>query len=178
MAQSIRKSICTINDALATVFKGAKYYGLAKLVGTDGKYRPVVDDKDVTFDDDFAVKVYHKVNGVRVSYGGGYGRSQDITNTFAMSAIVFNNEKITKLGSDEIATIIQSFISNINTIEVILPTDVVLNSEQIFSTEYRGNTYALPQDMSLMQFNYTVAITFKSGCFDLCPEDFSHCKNN
>ncbi len=178
MAQSISKVVCAINDALALVFNGAKFYGIAKPLGTDGKYKPSDGELPISFDDDYAMKVYHKVNGGRISYLNGYGRNQDATNTFAMSAIVFNNQAKTKLRDDEIAMIIQSLISNINTLETIIPTDFILNSEVVFSVEYRGHAYALPQNMSLMQFNYTVAIIFKGGCFDLCPEDFSQCKTN
>lgn len=174
MAQSIRNTVCLINDALGQVFKGSKLYGVATSVGKEGKYQPVVDEKPVSYDDSYALQLYHKVNEITVSSSRGFGREIDTVNTFAMSAIVFNNEKKTKLKADEIAMIIQSFISNISTAE-ITPTRIILNSEAIFSTEYRGHSYHLPEYMSLMQFNYSVAITFKGGCFDLCPEDFSHC---
>jgi len=178
MALSISKTVCAINDALKNVFKGAVYYGIAKPLATEGRYRPHIEDKAISFDDDYAMKVYHKVTAGRISYIGGYGDNTDTINTFAMSAIVFNNQKKTKLRDDEIAVIIQSVLANITTTETITPTDFILNSEQVFSVEYRGHQYALPDNMSLMQFNYTVAITFKGGCFDICPEDFSHCKNN
>lgn len=176
MAQSIRDIVCSINEALKSTFKEAVYYGIATPMATEGKSQPVVDERPVTYDDSFAMQVYHKVGAVKITYKGGYGNNNNTTNTFAMSAIVFNNEKKTKLRSDEIAMIIQARLSNITS--DVTPNDFILNTDVILATEYRGHDNRLPSNMSLMQLNYTVAITFKSGCFDLCPEDFSSCKNN
>lgn len=175
MAQSIHNTVCLINNSLENSFKGAKFYGIATPVGKEGKYQPIVKERSVSFDDSYAMQVYHKVNGLTISYKKGFGRETDTVNTFAMSAIVFNNEKKTKLRSDELAIIIQSLISNITTAESITPTNIILNSEAIFSAEYRGHIYALPEYMSLIQFNYTIALTYKGRCFEICPEDFSHC---
>lgn len=176
MAQSIRDIVCMINDTLKPVFERGVYYGIAVSVTTEGKAQPVVDERPVAYDDDFALQMYHKVNSVKITYKGGYGNNNNTTNTFTMSAIVFNNEKSTKLRADEIAMIIQAKLSNITA--DVTPTEFILNTDVILATEYRGHNIHLPTNMSLMQINYTVAITFKSGCFDLCPGDFSSCKNN
>lgn len=179
MAQSIHNTICQLNGVLSPVFKGGNFYGIAVLTDREGKWQPVAGEIPVSYDDSYALQVYHKINGITITYKPGVGRNDNTINTFAMSAIVFNNEKKTGLRQDEVAMIFQSLIANININSVgITPVSVILNSPAIFASEYRGHDYRLPADMSLMQINYNVDITFKSGCFDLCPEDFSQCKIN
>lgn len=178
MAQSIRDIIQVINLALDGVFKGGKLYGVATLIEREGISQPVVDEHGVAFDDDYAVQMYHRLGNIGITYGPGYGDTRKIINTFAVSAFVFNNEKLTKTKTDVIAMIIQSVLQTINITSVqVLPTQIILNSQQIFATEYRGIPYALDEYRSLMQINYTVEVTYKGICFDLCPEDFLNCKN-
>lgn len=179
MAQSIRNIVTSINASLNTVFKGIKTYGITYSVEREGKTQPVSNEVAVTFDDSYAMQVYHKVNGASITYKPGMGRQDNTVDTFQMSAYIFNNERITKLKPDEIAMIFQSVLSLTNIISVrVLPVNIILNSQAIFNTEYRGSTYPLDENNSLLQINYNVEVTFKSGCFDLCPEDFSPCKNN
>lgn len=176
MAQSIRNTVKQINEALALVLKGAKYYGLATLVTREGKDQPVVDDHSVTFDDSFPMQIYHRITGnMAVTYTAGFGDNDDVTNTFAMSAFVFNNEKRTGLKTDEVAMIFQSALAVLNINATITPTAFILNSQSVFGTEYRGSPYSLNEYQSLMQMNYTVEIVFPSRCFNVCPEDFSTC---
>ena len=170
MAQSIRNIISGLNESLALVFNGAKFYGVATSVDKEGKLQPVVDERPVSFDDSYALQLYHKINKISVAYKPGFGDQNKTINTFDLSAYVFNNERLTKLKTDEIAMIIQSSFANQNIQSVrILPSSIILNTAQIFATEYRGVDFRLTEYHSLMQFNYQVEITFKSGCFDLCP---------
>lgn len=179
MAQSIRNIINDLNSALNAVFKGARFYGAAVSVEREGKVQPVVNELPVGFDDVYAMQVYHKINGATITYKPGFGDQSQTINTFSLSLFVFNNEKRTGLKSDEIAMIIQSVFASKNILSVrILPTAIILNSALIYATEYRGSDYRLSEYQSLIQMNYNVEITFKSGCFDLCPEDFSQCKIN
>lgn len=177
MAQSIRNIITTINSTLQGIFKGSVLYGIATLVEREGRGQPVVDSYSVAYDDSYALQMYHRLTGINITYAPGYGDSTTTINTFQLSAIVFNNQKITKLSQDEIAMIMQSVLATLNIHSVqILPTQIILNSQQIFAAEYRGVPYALNEYQSLMQLNYTVEVTYKGTCFDLCPEDFSNCK--
>lgn len=181
MAQSIRNIITLVNQSLDGIFKGSKLYGMATLVERDGKGLPVVEEYSVAYDDSYALQMYHRVQGATITYvpGSGYGDTRNTVNTFQVSAVVFNNEQITKLKTDEIAIIIQSVLAVLNITSVrILPTQIILNSQQIFATEYRGVPYALNEYKSLMQINYTVEIKYMGICFNLCPEDFSKCKTN
>lgn len=174
MAQSVRNIISDINASLSLIFKGAKFYGVATSVEREGRMQPVVDEVSVTFDDSYALQMYHKIGALSVAYQQGYGNTMNTINTYAISAIVFNNEKITKLKSDEVAMIIQSILATNDSATLI---GVILNSQQVFATEYRGTPYYLNEYQTLMQINYTVDISFKGNCFNLCPEDFSNCKN-
>jgi hypothetical protein len=179
MANSVRNTVTLINQALEGIFKGGKFYGLATLVEREGKGQPVVDEKPVSYDDSYAMQMYHRVQGATIVYSPGYGNTRNITDTFTVSAIVFNNEKITKLKTDELAMSLQSVLETINITSVrVLPTQIILNSQQIFATEYKGVPYALNEFQSLMQINYSVELSFRGTCFDLCPEDFQNCETN
>lgn len=177
MAQSVRNIISDVNVVLAKAFKGAQFYGVATLVEREGKGRPVVNDKDVSFDTSYPMQAYHRIGNVDVTYANGFGRGTDTTNTFTMAMVVFNDEKQTGLKQDEVAMILQSVLSKLNILADLTVTGIILNSQQVWATEYRGTVYGLNEYQSLMQINYTLAVTFKSGCFDLCPEDFSQCIN-
>lgn len=177
MAQSIRNIISSINASLEGIFKGAKLYGIATLVEREGRSQPSVNEQPVGYDDAYAMQMYHRVQGATITYLPGYGDTQNTINTFQVSAVVFNNEQITKLKTDEIAMIIQAVLSTLNIPTVrVLPTAIILNSQQVFATEYKGVPYAMDEQKSLMQINYLVEITFKGICFNLCPEDFVPCQ--
>jgi hypothetical protein len=179
MAQSIRNTIFDINTALERVFKGAKFYGVATSVTREGVTQPVVDDQSVALDDVYALQAYHKINGATITYKPGMGRQNNTVNNFSLSVYIFNNEKKTNLKPDEVAVIFQSVFSSLQINDVrILPSAIILNTPQIYATEYRGSEYRLSEYQNLIQINYSVEVTFKSGCFDLCPEDFSQCKIN
>ena len=178
MAQSIRNIVTLINNAVEGIFTAGKLYGVATLVEREGRTQPVVDEQTVAFDDSYPFQMYHRVEGASITYRPGFGNTQTTVNTFQVSAIVFNNEQQTKVKTDEVAMIIQSLLLALNITSVkILPTRFILNSQQIFAIEYKGTPYALNEYQALMQMNYTVEISFKGNCFDLCPEDFSKCKN-
>jgi hypothetical protein len=176
MALSVRNIIASINTTLEGIFKGSKIYRVATLVEREGKGQPIVDSTPVAYDDSYALQMYHRVQGATITYLPGYGDTTNTVNTFQVSAVVFNNEQITKLKTDEVAMIIQSALASLNIVSVrVLPAQIILNSQQIFATEYRGVTYALNEYQSLMQINYSVEITYRGICFNLCPEDFTNC---
>lgn len=175
MAQSIRNIIQEINNILTGIFKGAVFYGVATLVEREGRGQPIVNERPVAFDDAYPMQMYHRLQDMNITYTPGYGDSDTTTNTFSVSAVVFNNEKQTRLKADEIAMILQSVLSKLNISAAVTPTQIILNSQAVFATEYRGVPYSLNEYQSLMQINYTIGITFNSRCFDICPEDFAPC---
>lgn len=172
--QSVRNIITGINESLEGIFKGGKFYGVATLVEREAKGQPVVEGLPVAYDDSYPMQMYHRLGNVSIAYTPGYGDTMTTTNTYQVSAIVFNNETITKLKTDEIAMIIQSLLALNNSATL---NGIILNSQTVFAQEYKGVPYSLNEYQSLMQINYTVEITFKGNCFDLCPEDFLKCKN-
>lgn len=181
MAQSVRNIVTLINQSLEGIFKGGKLYGVATLVEREGRGQPVADERPVSYDDSYSLQMYHRILGVNITYPNntGYGNTIKTVNTYQVIAVIFNNEKQTAVKTDEVATIIQSVLAALNITSVrILPTSFILNSQQVFATEYKGVPYALNEYQSLMQMNYTVEVTFKGNCFDLCPEDFQTCKTN
>ena len=61
MAQSIRSTICQINNALSPVFPGSKFYGVAVSTEKEKKVQPVSDEMPVSYDDDYSLQAYHKM---------------------------------------------------------------------------------------------------------------------
>lgn len=175
MERSVRNIITDINTSLGLVLKGGKFYGVATSVEREGRMQPVVDEVSVTFDDSYGMQMYHKLGALSIAYGQGYGDTMTSTNTYTVQAIVFNNEKITRLKTDELALIIQSVLATNNNATL---TGIILNSQEVFAQEYRGNKYSLNEYQSLMQLNYTIEISFKGNCFNICPEDFAQCAVN
>jgi len=176
---SIVDIIGEINNNLLLTMKWAKLYGAAYSIDRDGKIQPVVNDSPVGFDDVYPLSAYHKINGAVINYKPGAGRNENVVNTFSLSFFIFNNKNKTGLYPDEVAMIFQSAFSKIKIDSVrINPTSIILNSQQIYASEYRGSDYRLSENQSLIQINYNVEVTFKNGCFDICPEDFSQCKFN
>lgn len=183
--RSIRDIVQNINDALCGVFKGAQVYGIARTAIREDGLIPVIQEKYIGIDDNFALQVYHKINGITISTRPGSGVGRDPghnVNTFQMSMIVYSSEKRTKLAADQIALIIQSVVPKIISSDFFLSirtqlTSVILNSQQVYAQEYKSDTFRLDEYQSLTQINYTVEIAFKTGCFDICPEDLEQCKN-
>lgn len=173
--QSVRNIISAINASLEGIFKGGKFYGVATLVEREGKGQPIIEGQPVAYDDSYALQMYHRLGSVTITYAPGYGDMMTPTNAYAVTAIVFNNEQITKLKTDEIAMIIQSVLAANDSATL---NGVILNSQTVFAQEYKGVPYSMDEYKSLMQINYTVEITFKGNCFNLCPEDFSHCASS
>ena len=179
MAQSINDIVCKINESFENTFKGIKTYGVSILIDREGKTQPIVNEMPVAIDDSYAMQIYHRINSINIVNKDGFGDKTNTINTFVMSLFLFNNQKLTKLRADEIVMILQSVLTNINIYSVrILPTSANLTSSAIYASEYRGSNFRMSEFYNLIQFNYNIEITFKSGCFDLCPEDFSQYKIN
>ena len=90
--------------------------------------------------------------------------------------IVLLPESVTKIFPEELFLFLQANFpeeirSNPYKKVFIRTTNVILNSQQIFSAEYAGSNFLLPAEKSLFQINYTIESTFKKDCFAKCPED-------
>lgn len=171
MKLTVRDIICRINNELMGVFTTSKFYGLAELTERDGLTYPIYDGKMVGYDDGFKVSGYHRMTGYSVLRKAGYGENNTTTNTFNMMLVV--NSFLKDLKIDEVAMIIQAILEKIKSKDVrVIPVSGVLTTKDVFLAEYRGHEYVVKDNQSLMRLNYNIEVTYKSGCFDLCPEDF------
>src|SRR6476620_300376 len=174
----LRKAINEINASLSKVFKGMKLYGLAQTAyrqngDQQDKFPQIVDldgeGKYVGIDDTDPIIIYHRNTGlitgrtIRQGYGDGFS---DLVNTYQMAMIIFQSQELTKLFPEELFLYLQAnFPEDIKSHPYktifIRTTNVILNSQQIFSAEYAGANFLLPAEKSLLQINYTIESTFK-----------------
>lgn len=185
--RSIRDIVQEINKVIEVTFRDAKTYGIARTAVRGEELLPTIDEQYIGIDDTYALQVYHKLSQITMGTRNGragYGdNTADPLNTYSMVMVVMSDEQRTKLMADQIALVIQSAIYNISystdffrSVDVSIRS-VILNSEQVYQQEYRSDSYRLSEKQSLMQINYSVEITWKPGCFAVCPEDFINCKN-
>jgi hypothetical protein len=185
----LSKFIEAINKPLENLVSGIKVFGIAEpisrttgtvteiipgIVGNDGEIKYVgVDDLN-------SVIIYHKASALGVkpsTVRKGYGdEPNNIVNAYAMSMIVYIDRSKVKMKPDEFFLFIQAnfpfqieetpyslILTQINT--------VILNSQAVYDSEYKGAENRLPANHSLMQINYTIESTFRQNCFEKCPED-------
>ena len=186
---SLGKFIEIINKPLEKIISGVRVYGIAEPVartsGSEVEILPGVisnngEIKYVGIDDLESVIIYHKANalGVRLStIKKGFGDDPNaFVNAYSMSMIVYIDRSKTKLRPEEFFLFIQanipfeikeqpykSIFTQINT--------VILNTQTVYDSEYKGTKNPLPANHSLMQINYTIESTFDKNCFEKCPED-------
>lgn len=186
---SLNKFIEVINKPLENIISGIRVYGIAEsisrrvgttveiipgIVGNDGEVKYVgIDDLD-------SVIIYHKANalGVRLStIKKGIGDEPNaFVNAYSMSMIVYLDRKKAKMRPDQLFLFIQAnlpFLIKQEPYRQILTqiNTVILNSQAVYDSEYKGTENPLPANHSLMQINYTIESTFDQNCFEKCPED-------
>jgi hypothetical protein len=174
-----------INKELEKSFDRAKIYGLAQSIirtqGNEQELLPALVDHSgdgvyVGFDDQFPLMIYHKMNSLvsALSSQQGFGNAgPDQVNTYQNTMIVYLDRKKLKKLPDEVYMLIQSVFPEGMNIEPfkrisIRFSNVILNSTQVFASEYQGNRYKLPPEKNLFAINYTIESIFKKGCFDKC----------
>lgn len=182
MTPSLKHIITSINDSLASIYQGARFFGIAKhaMVVNTEKIYPYVDEKYIGIDDAYALTIYHRLNSmtsqlVRNSgYGDGKGNQSNVYN---LSMVVHSNKKLTRMEPDELFLLIQSRLSNLHlsgpayrSISVSV-TSAVLDSQIVYAGEYPSSEYSLFGHQNLMAINYQLETVFKPGCFINCPED-------
>jgi len=176
----IQEIISAINSTLKLP-EGAVVNDIAESVLKGTEYSPYLIDKfgegkSVAIDTTVPVIIYHKVIDV-VCQGGKNGVGDDLgdlINTYNCSCIVYLNRKKTGLTPDELFLSIQNqFPSGMKFSPykniVIRVQRVILNSMQVWSSEYQGGVqFNLPADSNLFAINYQIESTFKKGCFVTC----------
>lgn len=186
---SLNKFIEVINEPLKKLISGIKVYGIAEsiartkgsvveiipgIVGNDGEIKYVgINDLD-------SVIIYHKANALGVKPSAvrkGYGDDpNNFVNAYAMSMIIYMDRSKTKLTPDQFFLFIQANLpfkieQDPYALILIQINTVILNSQAVYDSEYKGTENKLPANHSLMQINYTIESTFNQNCFEKCPED-------
>ena len=127
------------------------------------------------FDDRKEVILYHKLNSVQTTqpqtgYGNNYG---DTVNRYSMNLVVYFKSQ--KVKPDEMYAFIQAVLpefpkkedSNFTYIRTSV-LSAILNTMQVFNGEYKGITFTLKPEQSLINISYIIESRFKKGCFNCC----------
>jgi hypothetical protein len=127
------------------------------------------------FDDKKEVILYHKLNSVQTTQAQtGYGDSfGEMINRYSMNLVVYFKSQ--KVKPDEMFAFIQAVLPESpkqeNSKFTYIRTSVlsaILNTMQVFNSEYKGITYSLKPEQSLINISYTIESRFKKGCFNCC----------
>lgn len=179
--------IAEIISALNATLKfpiGSKTYGIAQSVirkTDDGsQLLPCTVDKNgdyqfVGIDNTLPVSLYHKTNSIQIKRNGkGVGDSiGEVVNTYSNAMIVYLDTKKAGVTPDELLLQIQNSFPDAIRMQpykniVITFLNVILNSTQVWASEYQNTEYELLPETSLFAINYQIESTFKKGCFDNC----------
>ena len=186
---SVTKFIGAINEQikpLLDAFTGSQLYGLAKSMvretGTVRELLPALVDKEgegryVGIDDVAPVIIYHKSNSITVSEkpNSGMGNSRALQiYTYNNTMIVFMDRKKINLLPDEFILLLQANISDglkVPDYKTVLIRfqNIILNTQQVFVSEYQNTTYKIKPNMNLFAINYQIETTFEVKCFAKCP---------
>lgn len=163
-------------------FTGYAAHGIAELTfrSTDNAIYPFVaeDGVYVGIDDTKPLILYHRSQNATIrNKGKGFG---DVENkevfAVSMTMVVYQNQERTKLTQDELFLYLKSAfpamafkIPNFDYISVKI-NSVILNSQQVFRSEYQNLQYNLNPFQSLTAINYTIESEYKTACFNKCPE--------
>lgn len=137
--------------------------------GNDGSWAGLDDTKNVI--------LYHKDNAVQASSVTGYGNGNStMVNRYGITMIIYFDAGKTGFKRDEMFTFIQAVMPEFMKGEKFsyIRTSVsnaILNTQQVFSSEYKGVPFSLKPEQSLISISYTIEGRFKKGCFNCCPED-------
>lgn len=175
-----------IND-LVKAYPGGRVLGLAQgiiRVESNGDLQliPAEVDKEgegkyIGLDDSAPVTLYHKANSIQITEksNSGYGDARALTvNTYNNSMIVFLDRKTTGLLPDEFISLLQANLADAIEMKpyksvIVRLQNIILNSQQVFASEYQNFEYKIPPRFSLFAINYQIESTFDRKCFATCP---------
>lgn len=173
-------------EPLLMAFTGFRLFGIAqgmiRKVGDQPQLIPCLVNLDgegtyVGLDDAAPITIYHKSNSIAIAdkpnSGVGDSRANSV-NTYQNSLIVFLNRRLTKLLPDEFILVLHANLKDgikipkYKTINIRLQ-NIILNSQQVFASEYQGFDYRIPPHFSLFAINYQIESVFDKSCFATCP---------
>lgn len=185
----LRSFLKKINENIEGILPETKVFGLAQSIvrsageGTETLPGVVAKDGEIEYvgiDDVNAIRIYHKINTLtssRIATKEGYGDElNDVVNLYQMSMIVWIDHKRTKLHPEDLFLFLQANIPDGIKASpykrvLISVTSVNFNSRAVFTAEYAGVDFRLPENKSLFQLNYNIESTFAKNCFVKCPTD-------
>lgn len=129
----------------------------------------------IGMDNTIPVIIYHKINSISsvIKPKGTGDALGDIVNTYSNTMIVYMSRKKTGLLPDQLILKIQASLPDFlqfkpyNNI-VIRFLNVILNSNQVWASEYGGSKYRLTPESNLFAINYQIETTFAKKCFENC----------
>lgn len=189
----IEEVIKLINTGLQGIDSDEKIIGLTQLIwrlsGADKvDYLPGVVDSSgeaiyAGIDDVNSIMLYHRSNAAQLSFtrnSGGYGDGRQNEDVISFSLIsVWDTRKIQTEKADMLLLLrsrIPQEIAGIDGINqiVITPTGALLNTKQIFESEYKMQVaYLLPNFINIIQLNYNIQFKYDPRCIEKCI----NCKN-
>lgn len=130
------------------------------------------------YDDIKSLSIYHKTNAANLSYGTtrtGYGDNRRNEDTVAMSMVAAWDTRKVPLQSVDMLLLLRSRMpQQIKGIQdfgdaVIVPQSALLNSKQVFESEYTvASTYLLPNYINFLQLNYIIQLKYDQTCVAGC----------
>lgn len=183
----VREITEAINQQIRGLDPRQEAYGIAQTFVKGAadkkvKFVPGVVDKDgeikyVGIDDIFSLITYHKLLSCTTTVVASTGvgdKLNDLKNTYSMSLIAWWNMKKVNMIHDEMLMIFQARIPRmlkVNLLKgpaIIATTSSIMNSLQVFASEYREENVWLPEKMNLLQVNYTIETIFQPDCIPVC----------
>lgn len=174
-------AIADVLNGLLTKWPGSKSYGIAETItrGTQTLPGVVKNDGEIAYvgpDDTAPVIIYHRLIGLASSIRpGGTGDSiGDLINNFTVAMIVYMDRKATGLTMPVMLQYIQANVPDALEAKpykkiFVRFTGAVLNSQQIFRSEFANSEMKLPAEKTMFQINYTLETQTDKRCFASCP---------
>lgn len=183
----INEIIDLINDGFDGMHADEAILGLVQRVyrvGSGGniEFMPGIVKPDgealyAGIDDVKSIMLYHKANAATLTYlpRSGYGDGRQSQDNFLFTVTcVWDTRKIPLQNVDMLLLLKSRMPQAIKglgqSIEAtIIPSSAVLNSKQVFESEYTvDKEYLLPIYMSFIQLNYTIQIKYDQQCIEKC----------
>lgn len=120
------------------------------------------EDYHVFIDDDYCFGLYHKLNGkaYETDYKQGYGSQPKEVVKHDLSLICWGFTRFAAAESVE-----RMFVSAMGKNVQVVKTD--FDKKRVFSSEFGGVAFHIPEDVFLFKMNYIVKTDFKRECLEL-----------
>lgn len=194
MVQGLKDIVSKINlELAATLALNTSFFDTLQIYGLAGNaYRknttesyPVIFDKAgegvyVGADDVKSLIMYHRCTAMNAGLlaGSGYGDSRGkMRYIFSMTLVAWFDRFKTQLEPDELAVLLTNSIPNEvqnSTFKNVLVGlgGIVLNTQQVFASEYKNVKYFVKPEQSLISVSYTLESRINQFCFNASTESF------